>query len=140
MIKLNEIFCQGMLITLSAIALKKFSIKNLKGKNVTIKKSINLFILLCLSAYPFWHIIQTNGGLQGTKQNTFMYSKKSYIIRLDVTIVIEPTTPHFYELKRFIFCNLWKIDMIADRLMCYFSQSTENNVVSVNLLHYAVQC
>lgn len=68
-----------MFIILSAMAFKKFSIRNLKGKNVTIKKSINLFILLRLSAYLFCHIIQTNGGYRA--QNMFMYSMKSYIIR-----------------------------------------------------------
>lgn len=109
-----------------------------KGKMLPSKKSIKLFVLLFLSAYPFPHIIQTNGGLQDTEQNMFMYRMKSYIIRPDV--IIEPTTPHFYKLKSFIFCNLWKIDMIADRLMCCFPQSMENSVFSVNLLHYAVQC
>lgn len=48
------------------------------------KKSIKLFVLLFLSAYPFPHIIQTNGGLQDTEQNMFMYRMKSYIIRPDV--------------------------------------------------------
>lgn len=52
---LNEIFCQGVLITLSAIAFEKFSIKNLKGKNVTNKKkhqAICALIPFCLSFPP----------------------------------------------------------------------------------------
>lgn len=95
-----------MLITLSAIAFEKFSIKNLKGKNV-IKKSINLFMLLSLSAYPFPHIIQEMVGYR-TQNKTCL------------------SLLHLYKLKSFIFCNLWKIAMIADRLMYCFSLSVEN--------------
>lgn len=88
-----------MFIILSAMAFKKFSIRNLKGKNVTIKKSINLFILLRLSAYLFCHIIQTNGGLQGTKHVYVQYEILHN--KIDVIIVIEPYHSSFLQAEMF---------------------------------------